>query len=45
MDLTYRELPGGGRQRKRIVELALEHLPQILWRVGADGRRRYPARI
>lgn len=43
----HRELLVGEKQRKRFVELASEHLPEILIirRVDADGVRRYPERI
>ena len=44
--LEHRELLAGEKQRKEIVELASEHLPEISSeRVDADGVRRYPERI
>ena len=44
--LEHRELPGGGRQRKEILELASEHLPEIPeGKVDADGIHRYMERI
>ena len=45
-ELEHRELLDGVKQRKEIVELASEHLPQIIYmRVGADGVHRYLERI
>lgn len=43
--LKHRELLAGVKQRKEVVELAFELLPQIPVRVGADGVHRYLERI
>ena len=43
--LEHRELSVGARQRKGNIELAFEHLSEILMRVGADGVHRYMERI
>jgi hypothetical protein len=43
--LEHRELLDGAKQRKEVVELASEQLPEILWRVDADGVHRYMERI
>ena len=41
----HRELLVAEKQWKEIVELAFEHLSEILMRVGADGVHRYMERI
>ena len=44
--LEHRELSVGARQRKGNIELAFEHLSEILIRrVDADGIHRYMERI
>ena len=45
--LEQRELSAGVRQRKEVMELALEHLSELpnIRKVGADGIHRYMERI